>query len=162
MSEKKKVSSNHSIVLDSYQVPPLTVPRRENSNMIQISTTTNSIWRGNLWPSLKCKITLDKHFLSKKKGTFSPYILAASIQDAETGQLCKVTKDRFQFKFESNSIDNETQATITTNPYNNVDVSIHQDVFNDGQSFYLLLEALHRDGSSPSTPIIFGRSQLIS
>ena len=148
--------------LRSCPIPSLSIPRKENSNMVQISTFSNSIWRGNLWSSIHFKIKLDKYFLCNNNDVCSPFVLAASIQGGISGKLYDKNKYNFKFHFEHNTTDDESQAAITINPYNNLEVCIHQEVFKDSECFYLLLEALHQDGSYLNRPIIFGRSQLIS
>lgn len=163
MSEKKKnVLPVKNNVLGCYPIPPLSVSRKENSNMIQISSTFQSVWRGILWSTMKFKIKVDKYFLQKHKEGPPLYVLAASIQDGLTGTLFHPSTRNFSIRFTSNMLEESTQALITMNPYNEVEVNIHQDMFKDEQSFFLLLEAIPCEKFRLGSPIIFGRSQMIS
>ena len=161
MGGKTRTTFKRTIIEESYALPPLTIPRRENSNMIQISTPTLSMWRGLLWSCTKFKVKVDKHFLQDKKNSLPNYVLAASIQEGSSGKLYNSSSGQFKFKFSNGALEDETQSIITINPYNSIEVSIHQDAFKDGQSFYLLLEAFPREESMRNSPIIFGRSQCI-
>jgi len=111
---------------------------------------------------MKFKIKVDKYFLQRSKDSCPLYILAASIQDGMSGKLFYPSVNSFSLSFSSNKIRETTQAIVTMNPYNEVELNIHQDMFEDGHTFYLLLEAIPRMKDKHMSPIIFGRSQMIS
>ena len=162
MGGKTRTTFTKTTIAESYALPPLTIPRRENSNMIQISTPTLSMWRGMLWSCTKFKVKVDKYFLQDKKDSLPNYILAASIQEGVSGDLYNPSSGLFKFEFSNGGLKDETQSVISMNPYNSIEVNIHQDAFKSGQSFYLLLEAFPREESMRNSPIIFGRSQCIA
>lgn len=139
---------------------------RENSYMINIYSNTCSLWRGNMWSKIKFKITLDKQFLPRQEGGSSYYELAAFVE-CKNGKSSKLLNPStcigMKIEFERNGIKDSCKANIDTNPYNSAELTIHQDFFDAGEEFYLVVKALKFkiDPLTTLEPTYFGRSQNI-
>lgn len=147
-------------ITDSFKQSKV-MKRVENSNMIQLSSPDQTIWRGNLWSKLKFRIKLDNYFLAEKKHEFSRFVLTAVMQDGVTGQVYPLDSKLYTFTFTNNvHHDQSSKAYIKNDPYNSILVNIHQDLFPAGRAFNIIIEA--EDTTKKDDFIVFGRSQLIS
>ena len=147
---------------------------RENSNIIQIHSSDSSIWRGSVWSKVKFNTKLDKYFLPSNQGDVSSsssnYILEAFIecQNHHNGSIRLLNPSTcigMKIEFKRNGVPNSSRATIDTNPYNSIELSIHQDFFNHGENFHLIVKALKLKRYDPFDslvePTYFGNSQNI-
>eukprot|EP00562_Extubocellulus_spinifer_P002531 CAMPEP_0178483286 /NCGR_PEP_ID=MMETSP0696-20121128/7156_1 /TAXON_ID=265572 /ORGANISM="Extubocellulus spinifer, Strain CCMP396" /LENGTH=589 /DNA_ID=CAMNT_0020110799 /DNA_START=633 /DNA_END=2402 /DNA_ORIENTATION=- len=156
------------------------VDRRENSNLISISSLDRSLWRGKIWSTITFNVKTDKYFLDqlegkndgdedekkkkkKKKaaGDDSYYILRPSVVNCRTGATYRNGDDgKVSFRFEKN-VDKSTDgslARVTKDSNNSIKAKFHQDLFQNGDSFILDIEAVRKGDSQ----VIFGRSPIMS
>lgn len=139
------------------------INNKENSNMIQVLSSANSIWRGDDWSEIQFRVHLHSSFINLNRQRTSPLILAASIEHEKTGQIWGNTSadNRVHIKFARNCLKDESYALVDADPYHDVSVVLHSTVFSAEESFVLRVDLDQKEQTADMDAFLFGCSQSI-
>jgi len=135
--------------------------RIENSSMIQIISPMGSIWRGKLWSNTLLKVKVDQYFLRKVENRYPSFFLRPYIEDYTSKLRYDFDSDKVHFQFENCLSSERALGLVDKDAYNTLQVGIHQDLFQSGDKFRVVIESVPYDASNTSE-VIYGCSQIIS
>lgn len=138
---------------------PLLSPAIENSHIIQVYTTSNTIWRGEEWSSISLDVIVDQSIIENK----DHHILVAFLEGMKDKTL------HLPWDSEQVTVDFEKHA-LQGHPYeadvkqddtkNKLKVNVHKDLFQHGDQFRVIVAAQMKSDRTKS--VVFGASQHIS
>jgi hypothetical protein len=131
----------------------------ENSHIIQVYTSSRTIWRGEEWSSVILDVKVDQSITEKK----DPHILVAFLERIKDKSLhLPWESDQVKIRFEKHELEGRLfEADVEQNDAKNkLKVKIHKDLFDHGDKFRVIVAAHMKSDRSKS--IVFGASQQIS
>mmetsp|Transcript_41359 Transcript_41359/g.96941 ORF Transcript_41359/g.96941 Transcript_41359/m.96941 type:complete len:157 (+) Transcript_41359:66-536(+) len=117
---------------------------RENSNIVAIETSIESIWKAVEWSSITFSLSLNDFFLtSGETSEKSNFFLYAFVVNQGTREKIDYPSPLMKLKFDKHHVEgNDALAEIFKDPYSSVCVQVHRSLFCAGECFSLVIEAI--------------------
>ena len=144
--------------------PPTALPNVsslavENSNLIEVYSSTSTIWRGKEWSTINFDVRVDKSVRTLHNAT----VLRAIIEKSGSKEVYSPWEsDKLKVKFAKHSLDGQpwNAEVVANDTRNSLTVDVHKHLFKDGDKFRIIIGAECKDVQHEH--LIFGSSQIIS
>jgi len=144
--------------------PPTALPHVsslavENSNLIEVYSSTSTIWRGKEWSTINFDVRVDKSVRTLHNAT----VLRAIIEKFGSKEVYSPWEsDKLKVKFAKHSLDGQpwNAEVVANDTRNSLIVDVHKHLFKDGDKFRIIVGAECKDVQHEH--LIFGASQIIS
>jgi hypothetical protein len=161
-TEREKENASPDVSTPVHDRRFFQINNRENSNLIQVFSSAKSIWQGDTWSEILFRVRLHSSIISLNKNQCAPLILAASIQRERTGQMYGNERDeKVQIEFERKTLSDKSYATVDSDPFHQVKVTLHHKMFEPQESLVLRVDVDQSDGKRDIDTYVFGCSQSI-
>jgi hypothetical protein len=131
----------------------------ENSHIIEVYTTSRTIWRGEDWSSVLLDVKVDQSITENK----DPHILVAFLERTKSQTLhLPWESDQVKVEFEKHALKGRPyEADVEQgDAKNKLKVTIQKDLFEHGEKFRVIVAAQIK--GVPRKSVVFGASQQIS
>jgi len=122
---------------------------QNKQNRFTVVPSIYSIWKGNLWSVVNFMINIPQTFMATEGEKFCGFSLRALIRNTKTGIDYDGLSNKVQFSFGDSACKPSYHEISTTTEKIRLRLKVHQDLFEGGDEFVLIIEVFqdsnHKD-----------------